>query len=165
MPSSLRPRRSRGVHWYVGRTLEAAVRGLFLLVMGVVLVVSAVLGVWGILSVGEPILWVTFTQERCEPARYGCQSIGIWVSDDGTIRKHDVALDGTPGPDGNVRASYRPTGFNNDDQKNIVHVQGWASGFVWVPWLLFAAIVWTVVVQVRQWHRRTPRVRRDRSAR
>jgi hypothetical protein len=63
-----------------------------------------------------------------------------------------------PGSDGTVRASYRPTGFNNDDQNNIVHVESWTSGFVWVPWALAVVFIGIVVIQPWRWRRGPNRI-------
>jgi hypothetical protein len=151
-PLPVRPR-TRSTWWRVSRPLATAGRVLFYLVMGVLILIGGVLGVGGILSAGEPVIWGTFTEERCEPARYVCRSIGTWVSDDGTIQKHGIALDGRPGPDGTVRASYRPTGFNDDDSNNIVHVEAWTLAFVWFPWAFVAILVGVVMIQTWEWRR------------
>ncbi|HEY9266084.1 MAG TPA: hypothetical protein VIP82_15695 [Microbacterium sp.] len=117
------------------------------------LAVSIVLGVGGMVSANEPVVWGTFTQQDCEPkGRGGCRSIGVWVSDDSTIRKENIYLDGwPPDPDGSVRAGYRPHGFNNDDENNIVHVAATAHGWIWAPWILTAYLAGVIVHYAIKW--------------
>lgn len=137
--------------------------------MALLILIVAVLGVGGALSAREPILWGTFTQVGCEPARFHCREIGTWVSEDGSVRLTDVHLDGWSG-DGTVRAGYRPTGFNNDADNRIVHVAPLARGYVWAPFaflILFAAVLFR---QLRRWQiplfrGRTSSPDRDRSQR
>lgn len=79
-----------------------------------------------------PVIWGTFTEHRCEEARYGCRSVGTWHSDDRSIRLENVYLDGQPTDNGTVRASYQPTGVANDADNNIVHT---AVGHALSPFL------------------------------
>lgn len=138
-----RRRRSRVVRTIV----RIAVSGVF----GALVAIMVVLGVGGLVSVGEPVHWGTFTEERCERARFGCRSIGTWVSDSGELRADGVQLDGAVGPDGTARASYRPTGFNNDADNAIVHAEPWASWGPWMPWIFALVLSGVIVIQWRRW--------------
>lgn len=127
-------------------------RILFLVLMGVVAAVGALLGIGNALDADEPVHWGTFTEERCEEGgRYGCQSIGRWVSDDGSIRLDDVQLDGRPSADGTVEASYQPTGIMNDADRNIVHSPLGATLEPFAPWMLVALCVGAATFQWREW--------------
>jgi hypothetical protein len=117
-------------------------------VLALLLVVSVALGVIGIANLSVPVYWGTFTQDRCVDSRYGCRNIGSWVSDDGSIRKEDIALDGALHPVTSVRACYRPTGLLNDSDNNIVHTEFWSTGAAWVPWLVVIAIAGTMIAPV-----------------
>jgi hypothetical protein len=104
--------------------------------MGLLFCVTAFLGVASAIDAKEPVYWGTFTQTHCDWARYGCRSFGTWVSDDGTITKLEISLDGDPGPDGTVRADYQPSGIINDADNNIVHTAMWSGVMLWLPWVL-----------------------------
>lgn len=147
----------RNLTWWdafvdVGRRLG---HGIFYAVMAVVFVVSVGLGVAGVKDMADqqPVLWGTFTEEDCLPNIHGCRSIGRWVSDDGTIVKEQIYLDGSPGKDGTVRASYQPAGLNNDSDNNIVHVRWTTGAGIWMPWVLAAFSLGSVVYYNRQWRR------------
>lgn len=127
------PRR-RGPRWHAPLRIVGQV--IFMAILTGALIVCGVLGVGGAVSAGEDVVWGTFSETDCTPARYGCRSVGTWISDDGSIRKTAIHLDGRPGPDGTARAAYRPHGFNNDDENNIVHVEMLAYAWVWAPWIL-----------------------------
>lgn len=140
----------------VGRRWHAPVRiagqALFMVVMGALLVCAVILGIDAASTADEPIVWGTFQETDCEQrAKGGCRSIGTWTSDDGTIRKTNVKLDGWPESDGSVRASYRPHGFLNDDENNIVHVEAFAYGWLWGPWAGVLFIIGVVVYYSRKW--------------
>lgn len=110
------------------------------------------LGVAGILDSREPVYWGTFTEERCvEGGRRGCQSVGMWVSDDGTIRVVDVQLDGGVDADGTADASYQPTGIHNDADNNVVHTP--MSTFLEpvVPWILVLGGAGASALYWRRW--------------
>lgn len=129
-------------------------RVLFFALWAVVIAAGATLGIIGVLDADEPVRWGTFTEERCEQGgRYGCRSIGTWVSDDGSIRLDDVYLDGTPTTDGTAAASYQPTGIVNDADNNIVHTRVGTSLEPFVPWMLVAFGVATAASQWREWRR------------
>lgn len=131
--------------------LRTLARVVLTAVFGILMLIMVVLGIGGIVSLGEPVHWGTFTEERCERARFGCRSFGTWVSDDGTIRVEEVQLDGAPEPDGTQRAAYRPTGFNNDADNAIVHAEPWATLGPWMPWIfvvVFGGVFW---LQTGRW--------------
>jgi hypothetical protein len=109
---------------------------IFFLVMGIVFCIVAVLGVGYAVNAHEPTYWGTFTADGCVPSGKGCQSVGTWVSDDKSMVKKHIALDGLMGSDDSVRASYTPTGFNNDAENNIVHTAFWGTARYWLPWVL-----------------------------
>jgi hypothetical protein len=99
----------------------------------------------------QPVVWGTFSEEDCQPNNHGCRSIGRWVSDDGTLVKERIYLDGSPGQDGTVRASYQPAGLNNDNDSNTVHVK-WTTGAVlWFPWVIAASSAGALVYANRRW--------------
>lgn len=136
----------------VGRRMG---HGIFYVVMAALFCVFVILGVGGAQNAVEhqAVVWGTFTEENCLPDYHGCRSIGRWTSDDGTIVKEGIYLDGSPGQDGTARASYQPSGFNNDSDNNIVHVQ-WASGMgLWFPWVMVALSAGAVVYAARRWKR------------
>lgn len=142
--------RSRGPAWHTPFRIGGQV--VFFLVMTLVLAVSLGLGVGGAMSANEEVIWGTFYQRDCEPKpRGGCRSVGTWVSDDGSIRKTGIYLDGWLAPDGTVRAGYRPSGFNNDDENNIVHVEATAYGWIWFPWLLTVYVIGVIIYYAAKW--------------
>ncbi|MEV8271903.1 hypothetical protein [Microbacterium sp. NPDC077184] len=120
--------------------------------MALVLAVSLTLSVGGAMSANEEVIWGTFYERYCEPKpRGGCRSVGTWISDDGSIRKTGIHLDGWPGDGGTVRAGYRPTGFNNDDQNNVVHVESLAHGWIWFPWIMTVYVIGVIVYYLAKW--------------
>ena len=119
-------------------------------VFGLLFVLSCAIGVAQAVAASEPVSWGTFTSERCEPSRFGCTNVGTWVSDDGSIRKHDIQLDGALTPVVTVRASHRPTGPMSDEGNNIVHAEFWSTAGLWLPWVLAVCCgAWTVVLLPR----------------
>lgn len=89
----------------------------------------------------EPVYWGTFTQRGCVPENGWdeCRLVGDWESDDGTLVKRDIYLDGDP-LTGSVSASFRPIGHPNDEQNNVVHTTE-NSGLDWLPWVGAASCV------------------------
>lgn len=81
-------------------------------VVGLSLAVAlAALFVASVIDVAQPKVWGTFTERDCEPQPRGtCRPIGSWVSDDGSMTKRDVYLDGWADAGGTTPASYRPEG-------------------------------------------------------
>jgi hypothetical protein len=116
--------------------------------MGGVVIGSIVIGVVEILDRDRPTYWGTFTEKStvCGPGPRGsCTQTGTWVSDDGTIVKVGVILDGSVEPGRSVAASYKPGGAMGDDENNVVHTAFWSKGGLWVPWVLaltFGAVIW-----------------------
>lgn len=120
--------------------------------MGLAVAYGVYFGIAGILDSSEPVHWGTFTEERCvDGGRYGCRSVGTWVSDDGSIRLEDVYLDGRPNADGTIDASYQPTGIRNDADANIVHSPVGASLEPFVSLMLVAIGIGFSVLQWRRW--------------
>lgn len=112
------------------------------------------LGVADLLDADEPVFWGTFSEEDCVGGgRMGCQSVGTWVSDDGSIRKTGVALDGRPDSDGSVRATYRPTGVINDEENNIVHVGGADGLYSAMLWVAAAGAGAGLALYIADWRR------------
>ncbi len=96
----------------------------------------------------QPVYWGTFTESDCEPkSRGGCRSIGIWVSDDQTIVKEQIYLDGWVEADGTVRAAYRPTGIISDESNNIVHTALWIGAGPWVCLFAMGVLIFRVLAQ------------------
>lgn len=130
-------------------------RAVFVVVMAAVFMVCAAVGIANAKDAidGQPVIWGTYTQVECRTDLKGCRSYGTWVSDDGTIVKTGIQLDGSPGSDGTVRASYKPAGLMNDEDNNIVHEEAWSTAGLWMPWLLCLLIVGMTVFYVRSWSR------------
>ena len=127
-------------------------RVLFLVLMSVVLLVSGILGVASVVDAGETVYWGTFTSESCEPARYGCRAVGTWTSDDRSMVKHDIYLDGPLDADGTARASFRPTGLVNDEMNNIVHTSFGTGLAPWIDWVLFVIAAFWTWFYASKWH-------------
>lgn len=102
---------------------------------------------------GQPVVWGTFTEQDCEPVYRGCRSVGTWVSDDRTMVKERIYLDGSPGSDGTVRASFQADGLMNDTDNNIVHTADPLRAALWFPWVASAACVGITVYYARKWAR------------
>lgn len=145
----------------LGRGAAVISRGARILsaaLLAALALVGFALGVGLLTAAGEPVYWGTYTESSCEGwGRAGCHSRGTWVSDDGTIRLENIRLDGHVGPDGTVVASYRPTGFLNDFNNQIVHTE-WTSWLgPWVPWGVGVGTSIAAFIQIR------PRIPRRRS--
>jgi len=111
-----------------------------LTVLVVLTIVVAVFATTMMLDRTEPSTWGTFTQERCVENRGGCQSIGRWVSDDGSSRLHGVVLDGAPGSDGTVSAFFRPTDTFNVNKPWVVRTQAAEDANIWFPALMLVLL-------------------------
>lgn len=97
----------------------------------------ASMGVMDLVDKDQPISWGTYTELECEPPEFGwgeCRSVGNWVSDDGSIVRDRIYLDGEVRPGGTVRASFRPQGWRNDAENNVVHTQQWTNAGGWISW-------------------------------
>lgn len=124
----------------------------FYVLGGVLAVTFAVLLVVGVIDLGQPKIWGTFTQTDCEPRpRGGCRPIGTWVSDDRDVVRHEVYLDGWAEGSGTVRASYQPTAILGGESADIVHTAmftgagPWITGaalLCWVGYVLYKAASW-----------------------
>jgi hypothetical protein len=133
----------------------SVLHGIYYAIMGILFAVMLVLGIGAAVDGVQRTYWGTFTQHSCElGARGSCEPVGTWVSDRGNIVKRQIQLDGFVGSDGTVRASYTPTGFNNDAENSIVHVAATTGGRFWVPWVAALLIAGLVVFQSRQWRRK-----------
>jgi hypothetical protein len=99
----------------------------------------------------EPVIWGTFTEEHCQETRRGCSSIGTWVSDDRTITKTDIRLDGGVAPGGSIRAGYQPTGIISDADNHIVHAAGWMTIGPFFPWLAALGTALWGLTKAFQW--------------
>lgn len=129
-----RVRRSRGVWGAITQMPRMLGIALFIACA----VVFALLWVNWIRLSFEPTYWGTFTELSCTPrVRGGCESVGVWTSDDGTIRLTDVELDGTVDESHTARALYMPGERGVDDP--IVHV---ALSVAIAPALLPILVVW-----------------------
>lgn len=143
--------------------LRATGHAAFYLVMVVVVIVFIVIGVVQVLDRDQPTYWGTFTEKSttCDPGPRGpCTQTGTWVSDDGSIVKVGIILDGSVEQGRSVRASYRPGGLMGDDENNIVHTAFWSKAGLWFPWVaavLTGALLWD---RHRHW-RHDARARRD----
>jgi hypothetical protein len=126
---------------------------LFYAGMICVFVSFIVMGIIGWVERDRPVYWGTFTEtsSTCDPG--GCTSAGRWLSTDGTIVKDGVTLDGVPGADGVVRASYQPGGPMGDDENNIVHTATWSTAGLWLPWAAAALNAGAISYYHRQWRR------------
>ena len=140
----------------VGRRAGHAI---FYVVMALVFVVAVGLGVAGAQDAadGQPVVWGTFTEEECQPSMTGCRSIGRWLSDDRTVLKEGIYLDGHTGRGGTARASYQPSGLTSDGADNIVHIHAATSAGLWFPWVLSAFSAGAVVYYTRKWRRENGR--------
>lgn len=146
--------------------VRATGHALFYVIIASVCAVFVVIGVIELISRDRPMYWGTFSETStvCDlPSLRGsaCTYTGTWVSDDGSIVKTDITLDGSVEPGQSVRASYQPGGPMGDDVNNIVHTAFWSKAGMWFPWVAavsFATITWS---QHRRW-RREARGRRYR---
>jgi hypothetical protein len=122
--------------------------------MGAVCAAFIIMGVISVLDRDLPTYWGTFTETSttCDPGPRGsCSNTGRWVSDDGTIVKDDIALDGFVEEGQSVRAGYKPGGPMGDDENNIVHTAFWSRAGLWFPWVAAALTVSAIWYQHRHW--------------
>jgi hypothetical protein len=128
---------------------------IYYVVMGLVFAVALVLGIGAAVDGAQPTYWGTFTQHSCEPGfRGSCIGVGTWVSESGSMVKRHIQLDGFVGSNGEARASYTPTGFNNDAENNFVHVSVSTGAQFWFPWAAAILVAGLVVLQMRNWRRK-----------
>jgi hypothetical protein len=139
--------------------LRATGHALLYATMGGVCVAFIVMGVIAVAGRDRPVYWGTFTETStaCEPGPRGsCTNSGRWVSDDGTIVKDGVTLDGFVERGRSVRASYQPGGPMGDDENDIVHTGSWSKAGLWFPWVAAAVSAAAIWYQHRRWHRDAP---------
>lgn len=138
------------------RWLTAIAHGLFLAFAGAVCLFLAWVGITNALNFSRPTYWGTFTETSttCQPEPKGqCLITGHWVSDDGTIVKEGVILDGSVAPRGSIRASYHPGGPMGDDANNIVHAGIWSTAELWLPWVFVLVFGGWALLYVRRWRK------------
>jgi hypothetical protein len=128
----VRVRRRRGITGAVAQLGRMIVIAFFVAAAGV----FVLLWVHWIGLSFAPVHNGVFVEESCAPTYRGCQSIGTWTSDDGSLRLDDVELDGAVGPDGSVHAQYRPG--ERDPGDGIVHTE---SSLALAPVLLPVVVV------------------------
>lgn len=132
-------------------------RIMFVGVMSAVALGFVVIGVAEVSDQDEPRYWGNYTEGGCEAPEFGwgpCRSTGRWVSDDGSIVKDPIYLDGDVAEGGTVRASFRPNGWINDEENNIVNTPQWSNAGAWFPWLAAAgAGAIAVWYSLRWWSR------------
>lgn len=109
---------------------------------------------------GESREYGAFTEQRttCDAAwvrRGGCESTGLWVSDDGGTTLHDVALDGDVDRGATVRAWRRTGGAMGDD--DIVHRPTRTHPELWLPWALAMFAAGSASGARRRWRREDAR--------
>ena len=117
--------------------MRATGHALYYAFMGTVCAAFIVMGVIAVFDRDRPVFHGTFTERSttCDSGPRGsCTSTGRWVSDDRTITKNHVELDGDVDHGGSVRATYQPGGLLGDDENNIVHTGPWSSARLWFPW-------------------------------
>lgn len=130
----------------------ASTRWFCVAILASAAVAFALLGVAGALDADEPVFWGTYEEDNCDTyARSGCRSQGTWISDDGSIRKSGIYLDGRPSADGTARASYRPTGVINDLENNIVHVEAWPGLSTVLPWVACVGALAGLALYITCW--------------
>lgn len=123
------------------RRLDRVARVGTAVVLGLCALVLVAVGAVEVHDRNLPRFWGTFTETStvCDSSpRRGCTVTGTWVSEDGSIEKADVELDGTVEPGRSVRAVYQPGGGRGDDVDNIVHTAAWANAGLWLPFVLAA---------------------------
>lgn len=134
--------------------LRIAGRATFYVIMTICFVAFVVMGVISWTGRDRPIYWGTFTEvsTTCDWGPRGtCTSTGRWVSDDGTIVKDGITLDGSTDRGEKVRASYQPGGPMGDDVNYIVHTEGWTGAGLWFPWAAAALMVVLTWTQRHRW--------------
>jgi len=139
----------------VWNRLRATGHALFYASMAGVCIALIVIGLMTFADRGRPAYWGTFTETSttCSGLRGACTNSGRWVSDDGTIVKDRVTLDGIVERARSVRASYQPGGPMGDDDNDVVHTASWSRAGLWFPWVGAAVCAAAIWYQHRRWHR------------
>jgi hypothetical protein len=140
----------------VRNRLRATGHALFYASMAGVCIAFIVIGVIAVAGRDRPVYWGTFTETAttCSGLRGACTNTGRWVSNDGTIVKDRVTLDGFVERGRSVRASYQPGSPIGDDENDIVHAAPWSRAGLWLPWVAAAVSLAAIWYQHRRWHRR-----------
>ena len=138
----------------VWNRLRATGHALFYASMAGVCIAFIVIGVIGVASRDRPVYWGTFTEmsTTCSGLRGACTNTGRWVSNDGTIVKDSVTLDGFVERGRSVRASYQPGSPIEADGSEIVHTASWSRAGLWLPWVAAAVSLAAIWYQHRRWH-------------
>jgi hypothetical protein len=139
----------------VWNRLRATGHALFYASMAGVCIALIVMGVIAVAGRDRPVYWGTFTETSttCSDLRGACTKSGRWVSDDGTIVKDRVTLDGFVEQGHSVRASYQPGGPMGDDENDIVRTASWSRAGLWFPWVAAAVSAAAIWYQHRRWQR------------
>lgn len=139
----------------VWNRLRATGHALFYAIMAGVCIALIVMGVLAVANRDRPVHWGTFTETSttCSGLRGACTNSGRWVSDDGTIVKDRVMLDGFVERGHSVRARYQPGGPMGDDENDIVHTASWSRAGLWLPWVAAAVSAAAIWYQHRRWQR------------
>ncbi|MHA6510216.1 hypothetical protein [Tessaracoccus sp. Y1736] len=82
--------------------------------------------------------------------------MGTWISDDGSLVKEQIYLDGSPDGDGTARASFQPSGRRSDELNNIVHADTWSGAGIWMPWVGVAITTAVTIDYARRWRAGRP---------
>lgn len=134
--------------------------------VGLLSLVLLFLTVMTIVDLREPTVWGTFVEEGCENppgiSRYPrvCRPYGEWRSDDGSITRDRIYLDGWSDEDGTTRTSFQPSGINNDDDNNIVHSELMTTFAPWFVILFFGGVLAWLGMRLQMWrYSRSARIR------
>ena len=130
----------------VWNRLRATGHALFYASMAGVCIAFIVIGVIAVAGRDRPVYWGTFTETSttCSGPRRACTNTGRWVSNDATIVKDRVTLDGFVERGRSVRANYQPGGPIGDEN-DIVHTASCSRAGLWLPWVasaVSAAAIW-----------------------
>ncbi len=136
--------------------LRSTSHGLFYAIMGALVVAFFIMGVIAAVGHDRTTYWGTFTEQstQCDPGPRGaCTIMGRWVSEDQSIVKEHIQLDGNADKGESVRASYQPGGPMGDDANNIVHTPFFSGAGLWFPWVGAALCVAAIWHYRRTWQR------------
>ena len=135
--------------------LRAAGHALFYAITAGACIAFIMIGIIQFLGRDRPVYWGTFTETSttCSGLHGECTNSGRWVSDDGTMVKHGVTLDGFVERGRSVRASYQPDGPMGNDGNDVVHTASWSRAGLWIPWVAAAVSAAAIWYQRRRWHR------------
>lgn len=87
----------------------------------------------------QPVTWGRFTETSTVCDGWGrgrtCTISGDWISDDGSISRRSVQLNGDVEPGETVAAGYRASGLINDIDNNLVHSGRYIHSGPWISLL------------------------------